>query len=292
MITDYFEGIDSSNDISTSIGCMFSVCMVVTQHDDADYFSAAMSSVVNQSMRPTEILLVENGELTQKHHEVIVEQQCKSNIRVVKLNGIRPIGEARNVALHNAKYSVIALADPDDINEPDRFMEVICKLNKKIRMVGSQMREFRNKLHDINVIRRVPCDYKKIVWYSKLRSPVNNPTLCFFKKDALEVGGYNPFLNFGEDYDLIMRFIESGKVILNIPTVTVNFRIGDKHRLSHKRGGFCLLRKEIYLHKLFFRNGYISGWNFMCVVTIKLLCRLLPAGLLNILYVRILRTNE
>ncbi|EBB5479356.1 glycosyltransferase, partial [Salmonella enterica] len=241
-----------------SVDYKFSVCLVVTKNEDTEHFREALLSVIYQTLKPSEILLVDNGGLTPRHYQIITSVGGEVEIRLIRIENIKTVGEARNIALHTAQYPIIALADPDDVNEADRFIKLIPVLDYRIRMVGSQMREFDQKKNDRHILRRVPCDFTSIIRYSRFRSPINNPTICYFREDALEVGGYNSSLNFGEDYDLAMKFIWNGKVIHNIPMVTVNFRIGNRKRLLQKRRGIFLLKQELLLHRLFLMKKYIS----------------------------------
>ncbi|EBN4400202.1 glycosyltransferase [Salmonella enterica] len=275
-----------------SVDYKFSVCLVVTKNDDTEHFRVALLSVINQILKPSEILLVDNGGLTSRHYQIITSVGGEVDIRLIRIENLKTVGEARNIALHAAQYPIIALADPDDINEADRFIKLIPVLDYRFRMVGSQMREFDKKPNDRQILRRVPCDFASIIRYSRFRSPVNNPTLCYFREDALEVGGYNPSLNYGEDYDLVMKFIWNGKMIHNIPMVTVNFRIGNRKKLLQKRRGLFLFKQELLLHRLFLMEKYISFCDFLIIITIKILIRTLPQKLFEIFYIRILRNHE
>ena len=274
------------------MGHQFTVCMVVTRNDAAEHFNVALLSLVCQSMKPSEVLIVDNGGLTDRHYEIIANIGDELSIRLLRIAHLSSVGQARNIALHAARYQVIAVADPDDINEPDRFIKLIPELNDSVRMVGAWVREFSREKNDRGIVRRVPCEFVDIIRYSRFRSPVNNPTICYFKNDALSVGGYNTSLHFGEDYDLVTRFIRGGKIIRNIPIVMVNFRIGDTKKLYKKRGGLFLLKQEINLHRRFLKNRYISLLDFFMIVTIKILVRLLPCWLFNVFYFKVLRKHE
>ena len=274
------------------MGHEFTVCMVVTRNDSAEHFNVALLSLTCQSMKPSEILIVDNGGLTDRHYEIIASIDDELSIRLVRIANLSPVGQARNIALHAARYKVIAVADPDDVNEPDRFMKLVPELNDSVRMVGAWVREFSHEKSDRQIERRVPCDFVDIIRYSRFRSPVNNPTICYFKNDALGGGGYNTSLRFGEDYDLVMKFIRSGKIIHNIPIVTVSFRTGDAKILHKKRSGLFLLKEEIKLHRIFLVNGDISLLDFFIVIAIKVLVRLLPCSLFEMFYTKVLRKHE
>lgn len=274
------------------MGHQFTVCMVVTRNDAAEHFNIALLSLVCQSMKPSEVLIVDNGGLTDRHYEIIANIGDELSIRLLRIAHLSSVGQARNIALHAARYQVIAVADPDDINEPDRFIKLIPELNDSVRMVGAWVREFSREKNDRGIVRRVPCEFVDIIRYSRFRSPVNNPTICYFKNDALGVGGYNTSLRFGEDYDLVMKFIRSGKIIHNIPIVTVSFRTGDAKILHKKRSGLFLLKEEIKLHRIFLVNGDISLLDFFIVIAIKVLVRLLPCSLFEMFYTKVLRKHE
>ncbi|AOA57469.1 glycosyltransferase [Acinetobacter larvae] len=270
----------------------FTVCIVVTLNDNASHLKEALFSIVEQSLKPSELLLIDNGGLSPDHYEIIHSIHKRIILKIIKTDVLLTVGEARNIALHQANYPIIALADPDDINELDRFEKLIPLLNSEIRMIGSWIREFNVNPGDKQILRHVPCDFEEIISYAKYRSPINNPTICYFKNDALQVGGYNPKLKYGEDYSLVMSFIRHGKIVSNISDVTVNFRVGNRSRLCQKRSGISILAREIELHRIFLRQGDISLWNFIIIVMVKVFARLLPKKLFIILYTKVLRKYE
>ena len=58
----------------------FSVLMSVYKGERPEYLEKALLSVVNQTMQPTEIVLVEDGKLTEELYQVIDEIQAKYSI--------------------------------------------------------------------------------------------------------------------------------------------------------------------------------------------------------------------
>lgn len=265
----------------------FSLCMVLTKSDSISHFEEAAISIKNQTYPPNEIIIVKNGGITQSHYTVAKKHLPDAIFLDIKEN--KTIGFARNLALDFASSGIIAVADPDDINELTRFAETIPLLNENSRMVGAYVREFHIKPYDKSIYRKVPCNPLDIIAYSKYRSPVNNPTVCYFKKDALEVGGYNKKLKYGEDYDLAMAFIRAGKQIYNLPKSTVNFRSGSKHKTHLKRSGLRLLKEEISLHYFFLKNKDITYMEFIKIASLKFFFRLLPRKPFMAIYNKSLR---
>ncbi len=261
--------------------------MVLTKSDSVSHFEEAAASIKNQTYPPSEIIIINNGGLRKGHYSVAKKHLPDAIFLDIKDS--KSIGFARNLALDFASSEIIAVADPDDINEVTRFAETIPLLNERTKMVGSYVREFHIKPYDKSIYRKVPCDSLAIIAYSKYRSPINNPTVCYFKKDALEVGGYNRQLKYGEDYALAMGFIRAGKEIYNLPQSTVNFRSGSKNKIYLKRSGFRLLKEEILLHYFFLKKKDITYMEFVTIIALKFFFRLLPSKPFMAIYNKSLR---
>ena len=53
----------------------FSVLMSVYAREQPEYLGAALDSVMDQTMKPDEIVLVEDGKLTEDLYQIIQEKQ-------------------------------------------------------------------------------------------------------------------------------------------------------------------------------------------------------------------------
>lgn len=100
----------------------FSVLMSVYHRDNAVYLKEALNSIFDQSILPTEIILVKDGLLSQELNSVIdyfVEKY--SSVKIVELLDNQGLGRALNEGLKYCSCDLIARMDADDISKFKRF---------------------------------------------------------------------------------------------------------------------------------------------------------------------------
>ena len=101
----------------------FSVLMSVYIREQAALLDRALQSIlVNQSVKPSELVLVEDGPLTDGLYHVIDKyRQIFPELISVKLPQNGGLGNALNAGMKQCRYEWIARMDSDDISLPTRF---------------------------------------------------------------------------------------------------------------------------------------------------------------------------
>ena len=102
----------------------FSVLMSIYSKENARYFDRAMTSIWDeQTVKPSEIILVEDGKLTDDLYSSISQWKEKigSTFRTIPLKKNCGLGMALNIGLKECSYDLIARMDTDDIARFDRF---------------------------------------------------------------------------------------------------------------------------------------------------------------------------
>lgn len=221
----------------------FSVLMSVYGKDNSRFFEEALKSVtVNQTVRPAQVVIVEDGPVPNEIDSIIESiSELISEVQfcVIKKDTNQGLASALNTGLKECKYEWIARMDSDDIACRDRFEKQInyIKSNKKVAAVGGAIAEFENRINDINSKRQVKLKHNEIIEMMKTRNPMNHVSVMFRKFDVEEIGGYCE--NFGklEDYKLWVDLVVAGKELANIDDILVNVRVGNGfiERRSEKR---------------------------------------------------------
>jgi len=164
----------------------FSVLMSVYFKEKPNYFKECLESILNQTIVPSEIVLVKDGKLTKELECVIGEYVSKYDnlFKIIELEENKGLGIALQIGLLNCKYDIIARMDTDDICLPDRFEKQlkILKERKDVSVVGSWIGEFEDHYKNINTLRKTPLTFDEIYSLAKKKNPLNHMTVMFRKK--------------------------------------------------------------------------------------------------------------
>ena len=103
-----------------------SVAMSVYKNDDATFLRVALDSVIGQTLKPKEVVVVGDGPVPETLQECIGKAKEKAALEGIALKWLpqpvnRGLGEALRIACDNCSYDYIARMDSDDISLPDRF---------------------------------------------------------------------------------------------------------------------------------------------------------------------------
>lgn len=243
----------------------FTVCTSVYKNDNPEYLKVALDSLlVNQIVKPTEIVLVQDGPVPEETSRVLQDyiDNYGESFLLIKLEKNGGLGNALKIGVENAKYDIIARMDSDDIAAPDRFEKQIAYLegHPECDIVGGQITEFIGGPSNIVGRREVPLDNEDIYRYMKSRCAFNHPTVMFRKSAVLSVGNYKDWF-WNEDYYLWIRMMMNGCVMANLPDVLVNMRSGlDQYS---RRGGKRYFDSEIGIKKLMLEKGMITRKEYI-----------------------------
>ena len=255
----------------------FSVLMSVYHKENHIYFQQAVESVIQQTVKPTEIVIVKDGKLT-RELEFICNQLMHKYPRYIRFISLKEnvgLGLALQKGVLECKYELIARMDTDDISKSDRFEKQLKAFqdNTELSICGGYIEEFSDSLQQIDSIRCVPLGNKSIYAFSKKRNPFNHMSVMFKKKDVLEAGNYQPF-HLLEDYYLWFRMIMLNKQMLNLPDVLVSVRAGDD--MIFRRGGWRYFKNEKKLFDEFLQQRYISIYEYLYIIIVRLISRIIP----------------
>lgn len=112
------------------------VSVIVPVFNVAPYLREALDSLINQSYRNLEILIIDDGS-TDGSGTICDEYQDKDSRIIVFHQGNRGLSAARNVGLDNITGDIVAFLDPDDVMYPN-MIEVALKTmrEKNVRLVA------------------------------------------------------------------------------------------------------------------------------------------------------------
>lgn len=232
----------------------FSVLMSVYEKEKPDYFDLALRSIYEQTVKPDEIILVEDGPIPESLKNIVKKYQAlygKEKFKVIVSYKNQGLGVSLKLGTEFVSNEWIARMDSDDYSVPNRFenqLEAISK-HPDVAVVGGQVKEFETEIGNIVSQRKVPVDEEAIHKFMKWRSPFNHPTVMINKTKLLEVGGYIPYGNL-EDYYLWARMVANNYSVMNVPDYLVYMRAD---------GGMYARRGKLKNLKYFYKlRGYLK----------------------------------
>ncbi|MBO0473559.1 glycosyltransferase [Enterococcus ureasiticus] len=267
-----------------------SVLMSIYVKEKPEYFIQAMESTINQTAQPEEILLVEDGPLTDELYEIIQQYQEKlgDQLTVISLDKNQGLGTALAIGVEKCRNSLIARMDTDDIMAENRlevqYQEFL--KNEALTILGSNIIEFEGTPDNVLAKKHMPESNEAIRAYSKRRNPFNHMTIMFKRDAVLEVGNYQPLPGF-EDYYLWVRLLKSEYQGRNLPEYLVFARTGLD--MYNRRGGLKYLIPGIDARKRIYRDGLGNLNDFLTVSMVHTVICIMPNKLRGRIYKRMLR---
>ena len=163
---------------------LFSVCMSVYKNDKLADFMEAVRSIYQQTVKPSDIVLVVDGPISEELKEAITILQGEiAVLNVIWLSTNQGHAIARQTGLLAAKNELVAVMDADDISVPNRFEKQLKTFEQypDVTVVGGLIHEFIGDTKNIVGKRIVPEYDVDIKAYMKSRCPMNLVTVMMRK---------------------------------------------------------------------------------------------------------------
>lgn len=272
-----------------------SVLLSLYSREKPQYLREALSSIMEQTAMPAEVVMVLDGPVGDDLRGVLDEFSRRGgdapDFRIVRLDKNMGLGRALSEGLRHCGNELVARMDTDDVMMPHRMAEQYRYMasHPEIAVCGAWIDEFvvqEDGSRHVVSTRRLPVEHDDIFNFGKGRSPMNHPVVMFRKSRVEAAGGYEHFPLF-EDYYLWVRMLCRGEKFHNLPESLLWFRLSDD--VYKRRGGLRYAMDEVCLQRAIHRLGYISRVTMMKNVAIRFLVRLMPNGFRALIYKRLLR---
>lgn len=224
------------------------ISVVIPCFRAGDYLADAIESVLNQTEKDWELILVDNN--SSKDTKLVISKYVNlfpDKIRTI-FEDVQGVCSARNKGILESRGTYIALLDDDDLMYPDRLRLQKDKLERNPNHVMCYGK--MDKVSGDNSLILESCvSPNTFVHFLGLSSSIAKknslvldfkelmPSTMFFKKDsAIGIGLFDPHFNpcFLEDSDFCFRMSQIGEFI-EVDMPIVRFRIPDKEFLKKKR---------------------------------------------------------
>lgn len=263
----------------------YSVLMSLYRKEKPEYLRLALDSMLNQTVAPDEIVLVEDGLLTDELYAVLDEYPMLHRVKNETNLGL---GLALNAGLKECRNELIARMDTDDCSKPDRCAKQLARFAEKpyLAIVGSHIDEFVGDTSNVISQRIVPTTSEEIYNFAKKRSAFNHPAVMYSKTAVLANNGYAD-LKRNQDVDLFGRMQFEGYKAENIDEALLWFRSSDE--LAKRRKSWQNTWSYIATIRKFWKMGYSGFTDYVMVAVAQTGMYLMPVKVQNLVYKTFLR---
>jgi hypothetical protein len=199
------------------------VSVVMAVHDGERYVGAAVDSVLAQTYRDLELIVVDDG--SSDRSAAIVRERADPRVRIV--TNARNVGLAPslNAGIAEARGEFVARLDADDVALPGRFARQVEYLDAHpdVALLGSWYHEMAED-GTRGVAVRTPTRHWELRWHLHLYCPFAHSSVMWRRElVAKRVGGYDGRLAYSMDYDLWWRISAALRVAI-LPSFLVDLR--------------------------------------------------------------------
>ncbi len=270
-----------------------SVLMSVYKSEKPAYLDRSLKSIWDeQTLKPDEVILVQDGPVGGELAAVISEWKSKLNDALVLLVNETNLGltKSLNKGIKVAKGAYIARMDSDDISLPKRFeiQEKFLDENPSVYVVGGSIQEFNDE-HGIIGERHFPANTADIRRYIHKASPVAHPAVMIRRSLFDEGIFYNERYRTTQDLALWFDVLASGYQMANLDEFVLQFR--REHSIYQRRKNRVDSRLELKIHLKGIRMLFgFSPVKYLYPIA-RYLLRLMPNSIMHKFYNGSLRSK-
>ncbi len=202
------------------------VSVIITTYKRADFLERAIESVLNQSYKDFELIVVDDNdketEFRHKVEELMQKYETNPKVIYIKHEKNKNGAAARNTGIKVAKGEFISFLDDDDYYFKDRLKILVSTLEKYneynaaytsvIKIRNNRIYEYINAKDDGNL------EFE----FLQLKSCIGTGSNMFFRTKVLkQLGGFDESFMRHQDLEVMVRFFEKGNIIKAIDKVLV-----------------------------------------------------------------------
>lgn len=269
----------------------YSVLMSVYYKENPAFFRQAVESMLKQTVKPAQFVLVCDGPLKEETERVVeaFERDYPEVFETVRLKENMGLSCALNAGLKHCRCEIIARMDSDDLAYSDRMRLQLCAVTKKkLDICSAAVEEFSLSADDPDRVRAVPETHSEIIRFARRRNPFNHPCTVYRKSAVEAVDGYENYRWF-EDYQLWIKMLSNGARAYNIQKPLLKMRAG--RRMYERRGGTAYLKSAALLERYKLSVGFSDILDFSVCMLAKTVFALSPSVVRELLYRKLLRKD-
>lgn len=267
----------------------YSVLLSVYKSEKPDWLAVALDSMFAQTVKPNEVVLVQDGPLTDDLLATInrYKEKFPTEFKTVPLSHNLGLGLALRQGVRACSYEYIARMDTDDYSIPTRIEEEFnVMFEKKVDMVGCVIDEFIGSPDNVVSHRMLPETHEQIYKFAKKRTPIAHPSVLFKKSQVIKCGNYEDCY-LAEDFAIFVNLLRVGAKGYNIQKPLVCMRVSED--FYKRRGGWKYLKAMLAFNKKMLKIGWFRHQDFVIRSVMNCFVCLMPNAVRNFVYKKLLR---
>ena len=239
-----------------------SVLISVYKSEKPCYLDSSLESVIkNQTLKPNNVIIVEDGPLTTGLYDVI-SKWCNNPdvpITIIKNEVNMGLTKSLNRGLEYVNTDLVARMDSDDMASPNRF-ELQVKFfneNPNIDIIGGAIHEIDENGNDL-CDRYYPLDHESVCKSICKANPIAHPTVMIRKRVFDSGLKYNERFRTNQDLALWFDCILAGYKLANLRNVILLFRRQSSVYNRRKKKKNLWREFYIYCDGIFRLNGLFT----------------------------------
>lgn len=272
----------------------YSVLMSVYHKVRPEEMELSVDSIVNQTVRPDEFIIVWDGPVGEEL-KAVAEKYASRNpgmFTFIALPENHGLAYALNEGIRTSRNELIARMDADDISLPER-----CELqlrefekNPNLALVGAITRRFTHTPEDAaDLVQKRPVTMEEIRKNLRRNNPFAHPLVMYRKSAVLACGGYDDKLIRRQDYDLFSKMIYQGYECMNLDKVLLLFREDENFMQRNRNRESSNMRIEV--QKRIFRRKQCSAGDFLYIWFMIRTAQILPLNVYNYVFTKIKKSK-
>lgn len=252
--------------------CSLKISVVLVTYNQCRNLHAAINSVLGQTRKPDQIVIIDDGSTDNTIKYLSDLQQMVPNL-IWNSQVHSGVGAARKKATMLADGDLIAVLDSDDIFYPgaiSQYEEVFINdpeldlISGNVIIINSKGKKIKE--HQYQKFENIRSFKKAIFLYPRI--PFKHSSIAFTKNSYDSVGGYDENCNIKVDVDLMLRFIEHNKKIRHLNEIIAGHRIHNNNLSRYRLRGLIKWYQLIFKYEKdsFKRTNYLIAktiWELM-----------------------------
>jgi glycosyltransferase involved in cell wall biosynthesis len=264
--------------------------VLLAVYNGEQYVGKTIESILSQSYRDYEFLIVDDGSLDGTPKILQHYAQRDPRIRLLRHDN-HGVGYTLNRGINEARGRLLAQIGADDLALPGRLQKQVDFLegNPDYVLVGGYLRIIDPLDRPIG-LRKYPTNDRELRERMLLYNPFGAPSLMFRRDEAIAAGGFTTRFWTCEDYDFAFRLAKRGKVAnLSEPLTAYRF-----HPDSTKSRNTTLQLRDTLRTKraAYAEYGYRQTLKARAVNLAQEMMALLPGGVTYWLFTKLAIRGE